>query len=124
MAYYKTRDYNMLNVIRGATKAGVHRDIPKHTDKYACRGNPTMYAARKEMPYDIVTEWRRPAEHGGDEVFDIYAQHNDGSFLITKVILIDEDGSEGIFNVASFSDDEIVSIEAALALEWDSNHIP
>jgi hypothetical protein len=93
----------------------------KKSNKYE---ESTMYAARKEMPYDIVTEWRRPAEHGGDEVFDIYAQHNDGSFLITKVILIDEDGSEGIFNVASFSDDEIVSIEAALALEWDSNHAP
>jgi hypothetical protein len=83
-----------------------------------------MYAVRKELPYDIVTEWRRPAEHGGDEVFDIYAAHADGSFLITKVVLIDEDGNESIFNVSSFSDDEIRAIEEALQLEWDSNHVP
>lgn len=83
-----------------------------------------MYAVRKELPYDIVTEWTRPAEHGGVEVFDIYAQQADSGFLITKVILIDEDGSEGVFNVSSFSDEEIRAIEEALQLEWDSSHQP
>lgn len=33
----KTRDYNMVNIIKGATKAGVHKDRKKEADKYASR---------------------------------------------------------------------------------------
>jgi len=66
MAYYKTRDYNMLNVIRGATKAGVHRDIPKHTDKYACRRNNKMSTLSEYEDYleeeDIVNVYSEQGE--------------------------------------------------------------
>jgi hypothetical protein len=33
----KTRDYAMLRIIQGATKAAVHTDHKKKSDKYACR---------------------------------------------------------------------------------------
>lgn len=33
----KTRDYNMVNIINGATKAGVHKDRKKEANKYAAR---------------------------------------------------------------------------------------
>jgi hypothetical protein len=34
----KTRDYNMLLIIAGATKAGVQKDRRKETSRKACRG--------------------------------------------------------------------------------------
>lgn len=33
----KTRDYNMVNIIKGATKAGVHKDRKKEANKYSAR---------------------------------------------------------------------------------------
>lgn len=33
----KTRDYNMLLIIAGATKAGIHVDKRKERNKKACR---------------------------------------------------------------------------------------
>jgi hypothetical protein len=33
----KTRDYLMVAVIKGATKAGVHRDEKKESDRRECR---------------------------------------------------------------------------------------
>lgn len=33
----KTRDYLILQIIQGVTKAGVHRDRRKHKNKYECR---------------------------------------------------------------------------------------
>jgi len=33
----RTRDYNLLLIIGGATKAGSHRNHKKENDRYACR---------------------------------------------------------------------------------------
>ena len=33
----KTRDYLLLQIINGVTKAGIHRDKRKHNNKYKCR---------------------------------------------------------------------------------------
>lgn len=35
----RTRDYNMVSIINGATKSGVHKDRKKEQNRKACRGN-------------------------------------------------------------------------------------
>lgn len=34
----RTRDYNMVAIINGVTKAGVHKDRKKEQNRKACRG--------------------------------------------------------------------------------------
>lgn len=36
--YLLGRDYNMVSIINGATKAGVHKDRKKEQSRKACRG--------------------------------------------------------------------------------------
>lgn len=111
----KTRDYSMLQIINGATKAGVHRDIPKHASQMACRGQNKMFAARKNLPYDLQIEWTRPAEHGGVEVFDVYgARLQPSGWHIVRMDIIDEDGNPVTFNTMSLSEEERIAIENAL----------
>jgi hypothetical protein len=116
----KTRDYSMLQIITGATKAGVHRDNPKHASATACRGEKKMFAARKNPRYDLQMEWTRDAEHGGVEVFDVYgARLPQGGWSIVRMDIIDEDGNPVTFNTMSLSEEERLAIENALQDEND-----
>ena len=117
--HIKTRDYSMLQIIMGATKAGVHRDNRAHTNKYAARGKEKMIPARKRLPHDLQTEWTREGQHGETEVFDIYgARQPQGGWYITHADIIDEDGETVSFNVMSFSTEELLAIKNALEDEW------
>ena len=118
--HIKTRDYSMVAIINGATKAGVHRDVRKQTSLDACRGKNKMIAARKNIRYDIQMEWTRPAEHGGLEVFDVYASREDGSgWRIVRMDIIDDDGEAVAFNQMSLSAEERLAIDNALEDEWE-----
>ena len=118
MSRIKTRDYAMVLLINGATKAGVHRDNRKHVNATACRGKEKMIPARKRLPHDIQIEWTREGQHGETEVFDIYAARlAQGGWHITHADIIDEDGEPVTFNIMSFSEDEIAAIETALTSE-------
>jgi len=111
----KTRDYSMLQIITGATKAGVHRDNAKHASLTACRGEKKMFAARKNLRHDLQIEWTRDAEHGGVEVFDVYgARLPQGGWHIVRMDIIDEDGMPITFNTMSLSEEERIAIENAL----------
>ena len=111
----KTRDYSMLQIIMGATKAGIHRDNPKHASQMACRGEKKMFAARKNPRYDLQMEWTRNAEHGGVEVFDVYgAKLPQGGWHIVRMDIIDEDGNPVTFNTMSLTAEEILAIDNAL----------
>lgn len=107
----KTRDYSMLQIILGATKAGIHRDNRKHASATACRGsNKPMIAQKKKISRSF--DWTRPALHG-DELFEICVDDNNN---VVEVYLIDEEGDACIFNHASFNSEEMASIrEAALS---------
>jgi hypothetical protein len=119
-----TRDYNMFNLIRGVTKAGVHIDHKKQLSRRACRGKEKMYAQRKEEKWDCSTEWTRPAEHGGDEMFDVYGKVEGDGVRIVKVLLVDEEDTVQYFNPGSFNEGEILSIQDALlaAYRQEGNH--
>jgi len=124
MSRPKTRDYAMVLLINGATKAGVHRDNRKHASATACRGENKMFAARKPLSFDLQIEWTRPAEHGGVEVFDVYGRKLNpadgaGSWHIARIDIIDEDGEPVFFNALSLSDEECLAIENALQDEWE-----
>ena len=74
-----------------------------------------MFAARKNLPYDLQIEWTRPAEHGGVEVFDVYgARLAQGGWSIVRMDIIDEDGNPVTFNTMSLSEEERIAIENAL----------
>ena len=103
----KTRDYNLLLIIGGATKAGIHRDARKHASATACRGQNKMLAQKKKS--FRAFDWTRPALHG-DELCEI---HVDETEDIVAAYLIDEDGREIPFNLTSFNEDEIASIREA-----------
>jgi hypothetical protein len=106
--HIKTRDYAMVLLINGATKAGTHRDIRKHAAATACRGTKkTMMAQKKKFSRSY--DWTRPAEHG-DELFEIRV---DDSGNIVEVYIIDEEGDSWLFNHGSFNDEELASIREA-----------
>lgn len=119
MARIKTRDYSMLQIILGATKAGTHRDNRKHTNKYAGRGNKNTMQAQKKKSLRSF-DWIRPGLHG-DELFEIC--YDEGG-IIVEVYFIDEDDNANAFNLSSFNEEEMASIKAALDLEWDGMNIP
>lgn len=104
----KTRDYNLLLIIGGATKAGIHRDARKHASQTACRGNnKTMIAQKKKVSRSF--DWTRPALHG-DELFEICL---DDKNEIVEVFFIDEEGNANPFNLLSFNEEEIKQIREA-----------
>ena len=120
MSRIKTRDYAMVLLINGATKAGVHRDNRKHSSANACKGQNKMYAARKPLKFDVKMEWTRNAEHGGVEVFDVYGvKLQPHGWHIARIDIIDEDGEPVFFNAMSLSDEECLAIENALQDEWE-----
>jgi hypothetical protein len=108
--HIKTRDYAMVLLINGATKAGAHRDNRKHANAYACRGKEKMIAAKKKAVRSF--DWTRPALHG-DELFEICLDEHSN---IIEAYLIDEDDNAIHFNLSSFNEDEMAQIrELALA---------
>ena len=106
--HIKTRDYSMVLLINGATKAGVHRDIRKHASATACRGSKKTMMAQKKNPARSF-DWTRPALHG-DELFEICV---DDSGNIVEVYIIDEEGEACAFNHGSFNSEELASIREA-----------
>ena len=103
--HIKTRDYNLLLLIGGATKAGIQTDIPKQASQMACRGNKkTMTATKKKSVRSF--DWTRPALHG-DELFEICVDDNNN---IVEVFIIDEEGDGWTFNHSSFNEEELASI--------------
>jgi hypothetical protein len=101
----KTRDYNLLLIIGGATKAGIQKDIPKHASKMACRGKHKMTPAQK-IKVARTFDWTRPALHG-DELFEIGV---DDSGDIVAAAIIDEEGNAIPFNLISFNEAEMAEI--------------
>ena len=74
-----------------------------------------MFAARKNLPFDLQIEWTRNAEHGGVEVFDVYgARLQPNGWHIVRMDIIDEDGEPVTFNTMSLSEEERLAIENAL----------
>lgn len=120
--HIKTRDYAMVLIINGATKAGIHRDNRKHLSKAACRGNQTkMYAQKKKQQQLFQLDWTRPAQHQGEELFEICY---DKSGEIVEVYFIDEDGNAVDFNLSSFNEEELASIRETVNNELDSTLYP
>lgn len=108
MAHIKTRDYALVAIINGATKAGAHRDARKHASNTACRGkNKAMMPAQK-IKIARTFDWTRPALHG-DELFEIGV---DDSGAVIAAALIDEEGNAIPFNLKSFNEEELASITA------------
>lgn len=61
----RTRDYNMVNIITGATKAGVHADRKKRANADACRQSKIPLASWEDPHYDNVKD----ADDGWDDNF-------------------------------------------------------
>ena len=113
----KTRDYSMLQIIMGATKAGIHRDNRKHASATACRGtNKPMIAQKKKIVHSF--DWTRPALHG-DELFEVCVDNDN---KIVEVYLIDEEGDSVLFNMLSFSPEEMIAIQNAAHDDWEARH--
>jgi len=49
----RTRDYNMVNVIKGATKAGIHVDRKKRANADSCRQSKNPLDTWNENEYDL-----------------------------------------------------------------------
>ena len=52
----KTRDYNMVNVIKGATKSGAHVDRKKRASANTCRQSKIPLASWEDSFYDRVKD--------------------------------------------------------------------
>ena len=105
--HVKTRDYNLLLIIGGATKAGVQTDTRKQASLDACRGKKITMTPAKKIARTF--DWTRPALHG-DELFEIGVD-NDGNIIAAA--FIDEEGNALPFNLLSFNEQEIQSIKEA-----------
>ena len=112
--HVKTRDYAMVLLINGATKAGVHRDNRKHASATACRGtHKPMIAQKKKIVHSF--DWTRPALHG-DELFEVCVDNDN---KVVEVYLIDEEGDAVLFNMLSFSREEMIAIQNAAHDDWE-----
>lgn len=124
MAHYKTRDYNMVAIINGATKAGVFRDNRKHTNKYAARGKKKMPAAvLAHAPHtDVTVDWERD-----NDLFRIYANVTKGTGFISpdivEIHLLDDAlQCEAVINTSMFTPDEWESICDAVLEEYERQY--
>lgn len=108
MAHIKTRDYNMVAIINGATKAAVFPDIRKHTSKYAARGKKMSVAhARRPVISDVVFEYEKDID-----LYRVYADVSDDEVDIIHIALLDDDLNEGgKVNPSSFNEDEWADLE-------------
>ncbi len=107
--HIKTRDYNLLLIIGGATKAGIQKDIRKHASKYACRGQNNAMMPANKIKIARTFDWTRPSLHG-DELFEIGIDEEGN---IIAAALIDEEGNALPFNLHSFNEAEMEEIREA-----------
>lgn len=101
-----TRDYYMVMLINGVTKAGVQRDYRKHASRTACRGEKQTMMPANKVKIARTFDWTRPALHG-DELFEIGVGDNGD---IVAAAIIDEEGNAIPFNLISFNDEEMNEI--------------
>lgn len=125
MAHYKTRDYNMVAIIKGVTKAGVFRDNRKHTNKYAARGKQMPAAVLPHKPhsdFDFDMEWDtdllrvfvnfRWTESNSE-------RFNMGEPEIVQIHMLDDMLQEaGVVNMSMFNDEDIQLIKDKSLEEW------
>lgn len=120
----KSRDYLTVALISGVTKAGVHRDNRKHTNKYAARGKETMPAAvLAHAPHtDVTVDWERDTD-----LFRVYAniieEEEDGEIVRTiavkQIHLLDDAlQCEAVINTSMFTVEEWDSIIDTVREEW------
>jgi hypothetical protein len=64
----KTRDYNMVNVIKGATKAAIHVDRKKRANADSCRQSKIPLASWEDSFYDSVKD----EEEEWDDSFTVW----------------------------------------------------
>ncbi len=64
----KTRDYNMVNVIKGATKAGIHVDRKKRANADSCRQSKIPLDTWQDSFYDNVKD----SEEEWDDSFTVW----------------------------------------------------
>ena len=124
MAHYKTRDYNMVAIIQGVTKAGVFRDIRKHNNKTACRRKKTMPAAvlpHVSDNYNVVFDWERDTD-----LFRVYADVHDHidsldhEVDIETIHLLDDMlQPQAVVNQVMFNEEEWISIRNAAIAEYE-----
>lgn len=124
MAHYKTRDYNMVAIINGATKAGVFRDNRKHNNKTACRRKNKMPAAvlAHAPKTNVVVDWERDTD-----LYRIYANIEDEEgwldVNIVEIHLLDDAlQCSAVINTSMFTSEEWESIEDAAMEEWRRNN--
>lgn len=116
----KSRDYLTVALISGVTKAGIHRDNRKHTNKYAARGKEAMPAAvlAHAPKTNVVADWERDTD-----LYRIYANiENEHGWLdvnIVEIHLLDEMlQPQAVINTSMFTVEEWDSIEDAAMEEW------
>ena len=124
MAHYKTRDYNMVALINGATKAGVFRNNRKHTNKYAARGKKKMPAAvlpHVSDNYNVVFDWERDTD-----LFRVYADVHDHiddldhEVAIETIHLLDDAlQPQAVVNQIMFNEGEWLSIRELALAEYE-----
>lgn len=116
----KSRDYLTVALIMGATKAGVHRDNRKHTNKNACRGKTMPAAVLAHAPKtDVVVDWERD-----NDLFRIYANVHTKNAVdtadIREIHLLDDAlQCEAVINTSMFTEQEWNTIVETVMEEWD-----
>jgi len=125
VAHYKTRDYNIVAIIKGVTKASVFRDNRKHTNKYAARGKQmpaAVLAHRPHSDFSCDIEWDidllrvfvnfKWAETNGE-------QFNMGEPSIVQIHMLDDLLQEaGVVNMSMFNDEDIQKLNELVMDEW------
>lgn len=117
----KSRDYLIVALIAGATKAGIHVDSRKQNNKTACRRKNKMPAAvlAHAPKTNTVVDWERDTD-----LFRVFANVKDIDGVPTDVqiveihLLDDALQTAAVINTSMFTRDEWVSIEDAAAEEW------
>lgn len=127
MAHYKTRDYNMVAIINGVTKAGAFRDNRKHTNKYAARRKNKMPAAvipHVSDNHNVVFDWERDTD-----LFRVYADVNDyiddnrHDVTIVQIHLLDDAlQPAAVINTSMFTADEWQSIKDGAIEEYERQY--
>ena len=124
----KSRDYLIVALISGATKAGVFRDNRKHTNKIACRGQTKMPAAvlpHVSDNYNVVFDWERDTD-----LFRVYADvhdhiTDDEHEVDIEVIHLLDDALQpaAVINTSMFNTEEWQNIQDAAVEEYERQFV-
>jgi len=124
----KSRDYLTVALISGVTKAGIHRDNRKHTNKYAARGKqmPAAVLPHVSDNYNVVVDWERDTD-----LFRVYADVHDhiddaGYDVDIEVIHLLDDAlqPQAVINTSMFTAEEWQSIKDAAIEEYERQFVP